>query len=56
MKVCPRCGNITDMAFPALSRVDNKTAICSPCGLDEAIRQFALLPARGFDYLTITTP
>ena len=38
-KFCPRCGGYyTD--FPALSRVDNKTSICSPCGTEEAIQDF----------------
>ena len=33
---CPRCGKIvTD--YPALSRTDNKTEICSQCGTDEAM-------------------
>ena len=33
---CPLCGNsYTD--FPALSRVDNKTYICPPCGTKEAL-------------------
>jgi len=27
--------------FPALSRVDNTTYICTPCGQDEAMRDFA---------------
>jgi len=39
IKFCPRCGGYyTD--FPALSRVDNKTSICSPCGTEEAIQDF----------------
>jgi len=43
--VCPRCGgwvpnNDTPGAFPgALSRVDNKTEICSECGTEEALQQ-----------------
>jgi transcription elongation factor Elf1 len=33
---CPRCKkNYTE--YPALSRVDNKTQICSACGQAEAI-------------------
>jgi transposase len=36
---CPRCGDeIT--AFPALSRQDNKTYICSECGTKEAFFNF----------------
>ena len=53
---CPRCGvnEYTPYAirtsvrldadappFPALSRADNKTYICSPCGTDEAMRDFS---------------
>jgi ribosomal protein S27AE len=44
-KTCPRCGdwipnNHQPGAFPgALSRVDNKTEICSECGSEEAIQQ-----------------
>jgi hypothetical protein len=49
--LCPRCeqneyldyGNRPeegDPPFPALSRVDNKTYICTPCGTDEAMRDF----------------
>lgn len=40
---CPRCdlpvSTVPD--FPALSRKDNLTAVCSPCGQDEAMLQFA---------------
>lgn len=41
--LCPRCqhfipDDVTPGAYPgAISRVDNKTEICSSCGLDEAI-------------------
>jgi ribosomal protein L37E len=50
--LCPRCGvnrytpydagvDMTDEApYPALSRLDNKTYICSPCGTGEALRDF----------------
>ena len=33
---CPRCGKETN-DYPALSRTDNKTNICSQCGTDEAM-------------------
>lgn len=33
---CPRCGEETT-SFPALSRRDNKTEICSKCGTEEAM-------------------
>lgn len=42
-KICPRCkGHIPNDQTPgkypgALSRVDNKTEICSSCGTDEAM-------------------
>lgn len=40
--ICPRCGvNLLPTGYPgALSRVDNKTEICSPCGTDEGLRDF----------------
>lgn len=48
LSVCPRCQNICNMQFPALSRRDNKTAICSNCGTDEAMREYLNLPAKEF--------
>ena len=36
---CPRCGRVTT-DYPALSRRDNKTKICSQCGTDEAFADF----------------
>lgn len=50
MNDCPRCrGKIpnddTPGAYPgALSRVDNRTEICSACGRDEAMRDLMHLP------------
>ena len=44
--ICPRCGdwipnNEQPGAYPgAISRVDDKTEICSECGSIEAIEQF----------------
>ena len=38
-KICPRCGRVYS-GFPALSRLDNKTEICSDCGLIEALEDF----------------
>jgi len=36
---CPRCKfNVSD--YPAISRVDNKTEICSSCGTEEAMFAF----------------
>lgn len=39
-KICPRCGK-TYTGYPATSRFDNKTEICSDCGTDEAMVQFS---------------
>jgi len=36
---CPRCKK-DYKEYPALSRVDNKTNICSKCGTEEAIFNF----------------
>lgn len=33
--VCPRCGKEVQ-EFPALSRWDSKTKVCSQCGMEEA--------------------
>jgi len=41
---CPRCGaplNQERPALNALSRYDNATYICSPCGTMEALYNFA---------------
>jgi hypothetical protein len=45
--ICPRCNsnqipnNETPGAYPgALSRVDNKTEICSDCGTSEALEDY----------------
>ena len=35
-KVCPKCGK-TYIGHPAISRVDNVTAICPLCGTREAL-------------------
>jgi len=34
-QICPKCGQYY-VAPPALSRTDNKTLICSDCGIREA--------------------
>ena len=36
---CPRCGKMTT-DYPALSRRDNKTEICSQCGTEEALYDY----------------
>lgn len=38
-QICPRCGKPMN-GFPALSRKDNKTEICSDCGTEEAMEAF----------------
>lgn len=48
LAMCPRCKNICNMTFPALSRRDNKTYICSGCGDDEGMREYLGLPPREF--------
>ena len=37
---CPRCEELFDAEFPALSRKDNKTKICSECGTSEALEDW----------------
>ena len=37
---CPSCGKMTT-DFPALSRRDNMTDICSACGTREALEDYA---------------
>ena len=44
-KTCPRCGEPRmneDPGVNALSRRDNKTYICPPCGTGEAMHDFNL--------------
>ena len=50
--VCPRCGD-SDMAFPALSRTDNKSKVCSQCGRIEAIEQMVTGHPLPQDYWSI---
>ena len=38
-RTCPKCGKRYD-GYPALSRRDNKTWICSECGLKEAFEDY----------------
>lgn len=40
IKVCPLCESVYT-CYPAVSRRDNKTYICSLCGMDEAMQDFA---------------
>lgn len=38
-KVCPICKN-SIIGYPAVSRKDNRTEICSACGIIEALQDF----------------
>ena len=38
-KICPKCGEFIK-GRPAISREDNKTEICSNCGVIEALEDF----------------
>ena len=40
-RVCPHCGK-TYYEPPALSRTDNKTLICSECGVHEALNSLGI--------------
>lgn len=40
-RVCPECGKPLT-GYPALSRKDNKTEICSDCGTREALADFGM--------------
>lgn len=37
--ICPKCGKEIILP-PAISRVDNKTEICSACGVVEALERY----------------
>lgn len=37
--ICPKCGQPIK-GYPAISREDNKTEICSQCGVQEAMQVF----------------
>ena len=41
-QTCPRCKQGMARPFMALSRSDNTTYVCSPCGSDEAIWQYTV--------------
>jgi hypothetical protein len=41
MKKCPKCKE-EYTGYPAISRDDNKTKVCSDCGTKEALEVFAL--------------
>ena len=39
IRICPTCGK-EYQGHPAVSRKDNKTLICSDCGVKEAIQDY----------------
>lgn len=39
IKICPSCKKVI-IGYPAISRRDNKTKICSNCGVKEALQTF----------------
>ena len=49
IQACPRC-NRAITTFPALSRRDNKTDICSDCGTAEGLEDYANQPYDGHIY------
>lgn len=48
--ICPRCGMYVYDGYPALSRKDNKTKICSNCGTCEALEDFYGIEYKGVKY------
>lgn len=38
-RICPNCGRYL-VSYPAISRQDNQTEICSTCGLKEALEAY----------------
>ena len=38
---CPRCKEYTT-DYPAISRTDNKTEICSACGVEQALEGYVM--------------
>ena len=39
IKICPSCKKVI-IGYPAISRRDNKTKICSNCGVVETLQTF----------------
>jgi ribosomal protein S27AE len=52
---CPRCQQVIN-DFPATSRRDNKTEICSQCGVAEAMADYYNLPDNWLDMLEKSEP
>ena len=46
---CPRCNGVME-EYPALSRRDNETDICSDCGMLEALEDYTKQPYDGKIY------
>jgi len=46
--ICPSCGSRT-RDHPAISRTDNKTKVCSRCGVLEAFKNYVEATARQED-------
>ena len=46
--ICPSCGSRT-RDHPAISRTDNKTEVCSGCGVLEAFKNYVEATARQED-------
>jgi len=51
-RVCPICGK-TYTGAPALSRVDNETAICPDCGTRQALESIGVSRDEQDEILTI---
>lgn len=47
-KKCPKCNQYYS-GYPAISRKDNKTEICSECGMKEAFEVFKKYYSKGSD-------
>ena len=50
-KICPRCKEVYH-GYSAISRTDNKTLICSDCGIREALESIGKSPAKQDDFLS----
>lgn len=55
LRNCPRCGVLRMTKYPALSRVDNVSQICSECGTAEAMLDFMRKPQVPKRYWWINT-
>ena len=46
-RICPKCKSVI-AGYPAISRKDNKTLICSNCGISEALETFIKVHRKEF--------